>query len=110
MMARLQRTDDAVGVAAVLHDVEGDLELIRFTVFGDDVRPAALRALQPLIPHITGPVLPIPDGDVVASVDTEHGILIDTPGGWSIRIEGDCTLHRRECRGGSPVSSRCLSG
>lgn len=33
------------------------------------------------------------DSDIVASIDTTYSVLIDTEGGWSIRIEGDCTLH-----------------
>ncbi|WP_224276049.1 DUF6188 family protein [Nocardioides lacusdianchii] len=41
----------------------------------------------------TNATRPTLEGDPVASVDTTYSVLIDTTGGWSIRVEGDCTLH-----------------
>lgn len=52
VMTLLERTDDVAEVAKVIANVEGDLELIRFTVFGDDVHPAVMAALEPLLPHL----------------------------------------------------------
>lgn len=48
----LERTDGASELAKVVSNVEGDLEFITFTVFGDEVRPAVLSALEPLLPHL----------------------------------------------------------
>ncbi len=52
VMALLENTDDGTEVARVMRNVEGDLEFISFTVFGDEVRPAVLSALEPLVPHL----------------------------------------------------------
>ena len=37
---------------------------------------------------------PTLEGDTITSVDTSHSVLLDTAGGWSVRVEGDCTFHR----------------
>ena len=50
VMTLLERTDDSKEVATIVSNVEGDLELISFTVFDDEVHPAAMAALEPLLP------------------------------------------------------------
>ena len=60
VMALLENTDDGAEVAGVIRNVEGDLELISFTVFGDEVRPAVLSALEPLAPHLPRSTPPTP--------------------------------------------------
>ena len=52
VMTLLERTDGATEVAKVVSNAEGDLEFIKFTVFGDEVRPAVMSALDPLLPHL----------------------------------------------------------
>ena len=60
VMALLENTDDGAEVARIIRNVEGDLEFITFTVFGDEVRPAVLSALKPLMPHLPHSVPPAP--------------------------------------------------
>ena len=60
VMALLENTDDGVEVARIIRNVEGDIEFITFTVFGDEVRPAVLSALEPLAPHLPHSVPPAP--------------------------------------------------
>lgn len=50
VMTLLERTEDSSEAAKVIGNVEGDLEFIKFTVFGDEVHPAAMVALEPLLP------------------------------------------------------------
>lgn len=55
VMTLLERTEDVSETARVMSNVEGDLEFIRFTVFGDEVHPAAMAALEPLLPLLPQP-------------------------------------------------------
>jgi len=48
----LERDDVDPDVFKVIYNVEGDLERIKFTVFGDDVHPAVTAALEPLLPYL----------------------------------------------------------
>lgn len=50
VMTLVEDTEDASEVAKVISNVEGDLEFIQFTVFGDEVHPAVMSALEPLLP------------------------------------------------------------
>ena len=52
VMSLLERSDGAAEVTQAVHDAEADLELVTFTVFGDEVRPAVMTALAPLLPHL----------------------------------------------------------
>lgn len=52
VMTLLERTEDDAEVSKVVYNVEGDLELIKFTVFGDAVHLAAMAALEPLLPYL----------------------------------------------------------
>lgn len=49
-MTLLERTEYSGEAARVVSNVEGDLEFIKFTAFGDEVHPAAMAALEPLLP------------------------------------------------------------
>lgn len=58
---------------------------------------ADTQGLEPMTTSTNAhPGRPTLEGDTVASVDTQYSVLIDTVGGWSIRVEGDCTFRRSD--------------